>query len=166
MLYLITGSGSTVEAVSSALQRICEATKAEELTVMWNCLYKETKESIENKNSAHLTRLLTLLTSAVRAGKGLKVYGELFLNQARMKTLICMIVLTVLFPCQCVTDYKYLDGLVNQIVQTFMDSSDVLNKVQGLMLGTIDIPRDVNEMESIASQWTPIFSLNSLRYNV
>ncbi|KAL0795429.1 hypothetical protein Bca101_066806 [Brassica carinata] len=126
-------SGSTVEAVSSALQRICEATKAEELTVMWNCLYKETKESIENKNSTHLTRLLTLLTSAVRAGKGLKVY-----------------------------DYKCLDGLVSQIVQTFMDSSDVLNKVQGLMLCTIDIPRDVNEMESIASQWTPIFSLNSL----
>lgn len=77
-MYLITGSGSTVEAVSSALQRICEETKAEKLTVMWDCLYKETKESIKNKNSAHLTRLVTLLTSAVRVGKGLKVCGELF----------------------------------------------------------------------------------------
>lgn len=79
MLYLIAGSGSTVEAVSSALQRICEATNAEELTVLWDCLFKETKESIKNKNSAHLTRLLTLLTSAVRVGKGLKACGELFL---------------------------------------------------------------------------------------
>ncbi|KAJ0257757.1 hypothetical protein HA466_0085710 [Hirschfeldia incana] len=129
------GSGSTVEAVSSALRRICEATNAEELTVMWDCLYKETKESIKNKNSAHLTRLLTLLTSAVRVGKGLKVY-----------------------------DYRYLVGLVSQIMRTFMDSSDVLSKVQGLMLCTIDIPRDVNEMESIASQWTPIFSLKSLSW--
>ncbi|CAG7864757.1 unnamed protein product [Brassica rapa] len=127
------GSGSTVEAVSSALQRICEATNAEELTVLWDCLFKETKESIKNKNSAHLTRLLTLLTSAVRVGKGLKA-----------------------------CDYRYLVGLVSQIVPTFMDSSDVLSRFLGLMLCTIDIPSDVNELESIASQWTPIFSLKSL----
>ncbi|KAJ4916552.1 ARM repeat superfamily protein [Raphanus sativus] len=126
------GSGNTVEAVSSALQRICEATKAEELTVMWDCLYKETKRSIKNKNSAHLTRLLTLLTSAVRVRKGLKVY-----------------------------DYRYLVGLVSQIVSTFMDSSDILGKSLGLMLCTLDIPSDVNELESIASQWTPIFSLKT-----
>lgn len=157
MLYLITGSGSTVEAVNAALQRICEATNAEELTVLWDCLFKETKESIKNKNSAHLTRLLTLLTSAVRVGKGLKACGELFL----MKN---MIVLPFLTPCQCVTDYRYLVGLVSQIVPTFMDSSDVLNRFLGLMLCTIDIPSDVNELESIASQWTPIFSLKSLRY--
>ncbi|RID46506.1 hypothetical protein BRARA_I03160 [Brassica rapa] len=127
------GSGSTVEAVSAALQRICEATNAEELTVLWDCLFKETKESIKNKNSAHLTRLLTLLTSAVRVGKGLKA-----------------------------CDYRYLVGLVSQIVPTFMDSSDVLSRFLGLMLCTIDIPSDVNELESIASQWTPIFSLKSL----
>ncbi|KAG5385531.1 hypothetical protein IGI04_037001 [Brassica rapa subsp. trilocularis] len=127
------GSGSTVEAVNAALQRICEATNAEELTVLWDCLFKETKESIKNKNSAHLTRLLTLLTSAVRVGKGLKA-----------------------------CDYRYLVGLVSQIVPTFMDSSDVLNRFLGLMLCTIDIPSDVNELESIASQWTPIFSLKSL----
>ncbi|CAH8334303.1 unnamed protein product [Eruca vesicaria subsp. sativa] len=125
--------GNKVEAVSSALQRICKETKAEELTVMWNCLFKETKESIKNKNSAHLSRLLTLLTSAVGVGKGLKV-----------------------------DDYTYLVGLVSQIVPTFMDSSDVLDKFLGLMLCTIDIPSDVNEIESIASQLTPIFSLKSL----
>ncbi|WZZ58779.1 hypothetical protein YC2023_058886 [Brassica napus] len=41
------GSGSTVEAVSSALQRICEETKAEELTVMWDCLYKQKLSSFD-----------------------------------------------------------------------------------------------------------------------
>ncbi|XP_020868571.1 small subunit processome component 20 homolog [Arabidopsis lyrata subsp. lyrata] len=136
------GSDSTVEAVSSTLQRICEDFKAEELSVMWNCLYKETEESIANKQSAHLSRLLTVLTSAVRAEKGLKVY-----------------------------DSPYLVGLVSQIVSTFMDSSAtvvegdnfsaVLDKVLGLMLCTIDSPSAVSEMESIASQWAPIFSLKS-----
>uniref|UniRef100_A0A1J3F7J7 U3 small nucleolar RNA-associated protein 20 n=2 Tax=Noccaea caerulescens TaxID=107243 RepID=A0A1J3F7J7_NOCCA len=126
------GSGSTVEAVSSTLQRLCENVKAEELSVMWNCLYKETKEAIKNKKSAHLVRLLTVLTSAVRVKKGLTVY-----------------------------DYPYLVGLVSQIVPTFIHSSDVLEKVMELMLCTVDRPSDVIDMESIASQWAPIFSLKS-----
>ncbi|XP_010423069.1 PREDICTED: U3 small nucleolar RNA-associated protein 20-like [Camelina sativa] len=125
------GSCSIVEALSSTLQRICKDFKAEELFVMWNCLYEETKESIKNKATAHLSRLLTLLTSVVRVEKGLKVY-----------------------------DYPYLVELVSQIVPTFMDSSAVLDKVMGLMLCTIDSPSAANEMESIASQWAPIFSVN------
>ncbi|ESQ34339.1 hypothetical protein EUTSA_v10009353mg [Eutrema salsugineum] len=120
------------KAVSSTLQRLCEDFKAEELSVMWNCLYEETKKSIKNKKSAHLRRLLTLLTSGVRVKKGLKVY-----------------------------DYSCLVGLVSQIVSTFTDSSAVLKKVLGLMLCTIDRPCDVSEIESIASQWAPIFSLKS-----
>ncbi|EFH69737.1 predicted protein [Arabidopsis lyrata subsp. lyrata] len=143
LLYsVMRGSDSTVEVVSLTLQRICEDFKAEELSVMWNCLYKETEESIVNKKSAHLSRLLTVLTSAVRAEKGLKVY-----------------------------DYPYLVGLVSQIVSTFMDSSatvvegdnfsTALDKVLGLMLCAIDSPSAVSEMESIASQWAPIFSLQS-----
>ncbi|KFK44281.1 hypothetical protein AALP_AA1G237800 [Arabis alpina] len=125
-------SSSTVEVVSSTLQRICEDIKVEELTAMWNCLYQETKEAIIKKKSAHLSRLLTVLASAVRVEKGLKVYD-----------------------CPC------LFGLVREIVSTFMDSSDtvVLDKVFGLMLCTIDRPSAINEMESIASQWSPIFSL-------
>ncbi|KAL1222676.1 hypothetical protein V5N11_004427 [Cardamine amara subsp. amara] len=124
------GSGSiVVEALSSTLQRICKDFKAEELCVMWKCLYEETKESIKNKETAHLSRLLTLLTSIVRVEKGLKVY-----------------------------DYPYLVGLVSQIVPTFLDSSDVLDKVLGLMLCTIDRPSAADEMESIAKQWAPIFS--------
>lgn len=106
----IAGSDSTVEVVSLTLQRICEDFKAEELSVMWNCLYKETEESIVNKKSAHLSRLLTVLTSAVRAEKGLKVYGKLLSNPifrlaflllfssfllVRMKTYICMTVLPI-----------------------------------------------------------------------
>ncbi|VVA92095.1 unnamed protein product [Arabis nemorensis] len=130
LYHVMRGSGSTVEVMSSTLQRICEDYKAEELSVMWNCLYQETKEAIINKNSAHLSRLLTVITSAVRVEKGLKVY-----------------------------DYPYLVGLVSEIM-----SSDtvVLDKLLGLMLCTIDKPNVVNEMESIASQWSPIFSLKSL----
>lgn len=77
-----------------------------------------------------------------------------------------MILSRFLTPCQCVTDYRYLVGLVSQIVSTFMDSSDILGKSLGLMLCTLDIPSDVNELESIASQWTPIFSLKTSRYLV
>ncbi|EOA25292.1 hypothetical protein CARUB_v10018607mg [Capsella rubella] len=121
--------GNILEALSSTLQRICEDFKAEELCVIWNCLYEETKESIKNKETTHLSRILTLLTSIVRVEEGLKVY-----------------------------DYPYLVGLVSQIASTFMDSSAVLDKVLRLMLCTIDSPTAANEMESIASQWTPIFS--------
>lgn len=80
LVFHFPGSGSIVEALSSTLQRICEDFKAEELCVMWNCLYEETKESIKNKEKAHLSRLLTLLTLIVRVEKGLKVYGELLSN--------------------------------------------------------------------------------------
>lgn len=59
-------------------------------------------------------------------------------------------------------------------MSTFMDSSAtvvegdnfsaVLDKVLGLMLCAIDSPSAVSEMESIASQCAPIFSLKSSRY--
>lgn len=76
-----------------------------------------------------------------------------------MTTYVCRIVLPILTPCQCVTDYRYLVGLVSQIVPTFMDSSDVLGKFLGLMLCTIDIPSDVNELESIAHFFVEYFLL-------
>lgn len=47
---------------------------------------------------------------------------------------------------------------------TFLDSSDVLFKVLELMLSTIDRPLGFNELESIAKQLIPIFSIKSLRY--
>ncbi|XP_020888727.1 uncharacterized protein LOC9321787 [Arabidopsis lyrata subsp. lyrata] len=71
------GSGSTVEVVSSTLERICKDYKVEELSVIWNCLYQEVNKSILNKQSVHLSRLLTVITSAVRIKKGLKVHGKL-----------------------------------------------------------------------------------------
>ncbi|KAF2546818.1 hypothetical protein F2Q70_00020639 [Brassica cretica] len=48
---------------------------------------------------------------------------------------------------------------VEAIVPTFMDSSDVLGKFLGLMLCTIDIPSDVNELESIAHFFVEYFLL-------
>lgn len=65
-----------MEVVSSTLQRLCEDFEAKELSVMWICLYQEINESILNKNSDHLRRLLSVLTAVVRIEKGLKVYGE------------------------------------------------------------------------------------------
>ncbi|CAA7036210.1 unnamed protein product [Microthlaspi erraticum] len=130
------GSGSTVEVVSSNLQRLCEDYRVEELSVLWSCLYDEIKEAISNRNTIHLSRLLTVLTSVVGIKKGLKVH-----------------------------DYSSLIGIVSQIVSTFMDSSDnisaVTDGVLRLILCTIDRPMSVSEMESIALQWTPIFALKS-----
>lgn len=76
----VAGSGSTVEVVSSILQRLCEDFRVEELSVIWSCLYDEIKESISNKNTIHLSRLLTVLTSGVGIKKGLKVHGEFLSN--------------------------------------------------------------------------------------
>ncbi|EOA39466.1 hypothetical protein CARUB_v10008061mg, partial [Capsella rubella] len=128
------GSGSTVEVVSSALERLCRDYKVEELSVIWNCLYQEINISILNQKSVHLSRLLTVLTSAVRIKKGLKVH-----------------------------DYPSLIGIVSQIVSTVMASSEVfvLDEVLRLILCTIDKPMSVSEMESVAFQWAPIFSLKS-----
>ncbi|CAE5958438.1 unnamed protein product [Arabidopsis arenosa] len=136
------GSGSTVEVVSSTLERICKDYKVEELSVIWNCLYQEVNKSILNKQSVHLRRLLTVITSAVRIKKGLKVH-----------------------------DYPSLIEIVSQIVSTFMASSEivvegdnlsaVLDEVLRLILCTIDKPISVREMESIALKWAPIFSLKN-----
>lgn len=75
-MYRIAGPGTVVEVVSSTFQRLCEDLEAEELSVMWKCLDQEINESISNKNSVHLSRLLSVLTAAVRIDKGRKVNGE------------------------------------------------------------------------------------------
>ncbi|ESQ54097.1 hypothetical protein EUTSA_v10024182mg [Eutrema salsugineum] len=133
------GLGSVVEVVSSTLQRLCKDLEAEKLSVMWECLNQEINESILNKNSVHLSRLLSVLTAAIRFEKGLKAY-----------------------------DYQSLIRLVSLIVSTFVPSSEtalegdnlsaVLDEVLQLILCTIN---RVNEMETVASQWAPIFALKS-----
>ncbi|CAN8326706.1 unnamed protein product [Cochlearia groenlandica] len=133
------GPGTVVEVVSLTLQRLCEDLEAKELKVMWECLEQEIKESIVHKNSIHLSRLLRVLTAVVRIEKGLKVY-----------------------------DYPSLFQLVSLVVSTFVASSEtvvewdnissVLDEVWKLILCTIN---RVNEKESVASQWAPIFALKS-----
>lgn len=73
--------------------------------------------------------------------------------------------------CHCVTDYPSLIGIVSLIVSNFVASSEtvvegdslsaVIDEVLQLMLCTIN---RVNEMETIASQWAPIFAMKSSRY--
>ena len=72
----IAGAGTVVEVVSSTLERLCEDLEADKLNVMWKCLIQEINESIKNKNTIHLSRLLSVLTASVRVQKGLKVHGE------------------------------------------------------------------------------------------
>lgn len=65
-----------MEVVSSTFQRLCEDLEGDKLNVMWECLIQEINESIKIKNAVHLSRLLSVLTAAVRIQKGLKVHGE------------------------------------------------------------------------------------------
>ncbi|KAJ0262956.1 ARM repeat superfamily protein [Hirschfeldia incana] len=131
--------GTVVEVVSSTLERLCEDLEADKLNVMWECLTQEINESIKNKNSVHLSRLLSVLTAAVRIQKGLKVH-----------------------------DYPSLIRLVGLIVSTFVGSSEtivegdnlsaVIDEVLQLMLCTLN---RVNDLETVASQWAPIFAMKS-----
>lgn len=129
---------------------------------MWKCLYKGTRKSIEHRRSDHLIRLLAALTSVARVSKGLKVYGQLLFSLDTHEKHTLSWSYSPLSMCK--TDYPYLVGLVSRIVPTFLDSSDVLFKVLELMLSTIDRPLGFNELESIAKQLIPIFSIKSLRY--
>ncbi|CAH8355708.1 unnamed protein product [Eruca vesicaria subsp. sativa] len=132
-------SPQVVEVVSSTFERLCEDLEAGKLNVMWECLIQEINESIENKNSVHLSRLLSVLTAAVRIQKGLKVH-----------------------------DYPTLIRLVGLIVSTFVASSEtvvegdnlsaVIDEVLQLMLCTIN---RVNDLETVASQWAPVFAMKS-----
>ncbi|CAH2077407.1 unnamed protein product [Thlaspi arvense] len=131
--------GTVVEVVRLTLQRLCEDLEADKLSVMWECLNQEINESIINKNTIHLSRLLSVLTAAVRIEKVLKVH-----------------------------DYPSLIRLVSLIVSTFVASSDtvpevdnlpaVLDEVLQLILCTIN---RVNELQAVASQWAPIFDFKS-----
>ncbi|KAF2534002.1 hypothetical protein F2Q70_00033353 [Brassica cretica] len=130
-------AGTVVGVVSSTLERLCEDLEADKLNVMWKCLIQEINESIKNKNSVHLSRLLSVLTAAVRVQKGLKVH-----------------------------DYPSLIRLVGLIVSTFVASSEtvvegdnlsaVIDEVLQLMLCTIN---RVTDLETVASQWAPIFAV-------
>ncbi|XP_020872517.1 U3 small nucleolar RNA-associated protein 20 isoform X2 [Arabidopsis lyrata subsp. lyrata] len=133
------GPGTVVEVVSLALQRICEDLEAEKLVVMWEYLYKKINKSISNKKSVHLSRLLSLLTAVVKIEKGRKVH-----------------------------DSPSLIGIVSRTVSTFVASSEtvvegdnlsaVLDEVLQLILCTIN---RVNEIETVALLWAPIFALKS-----
>lgn len=133
------GAGTVVEVVSSTLERLCEDLEADKLNVMWKCLIQEINESIKHKNSVHLSRLLSVLTAAVRVQKGLKVH-----------------------------DYPSLIQLVGLTVSTFVASSEtvvegdnlsaVIDEVLQLMLCIIN---RVTDLETVASQWAPIFAMKS-----
>jgi U3 small nucleolar RNA-associated protein 20 len=133
------GPCTVVEVVSLVLQRICEDLEAEKLSAMWEYLYKKINKSISNKKSVHLSRLLSVLMAVVKIKEGRKVH-----------------------------DIPSLIGIVSRIVSTFFTSSEtavegdnlsaVLDEVLELILCTINT---VNEMETVASLWAPIFALKS-----
>ncbi|XP_056865645.1 U3 small nucleolar RNA-associated protein 20-like [Raphanus sativus] len=133
------GAGTVVEVVSSTFQRLCEDLEGDKLNVMWECLIQEINESIKIKNAVHLSRLLSVLTAAVRIQKGLKVH-----------------------------DYPSLIRLVGLIVSTFVASSEtivegdnlsaVIDEVLQLMLCTLN---RVHDLETVASQWALVFAVKS-----
>lgn len=60
-----------------AFQKLSEELEPKELTLMWECLYQEINDSETNGSFLHLSRLLSLLTSAVQVNNGRGVSSEL-----------------------------------------------------------------------------------------
>ncbi|KAF7849855.1 hypothetical protein BT93_L0220 [Corymbia citriodora subsp. variegata] len=140
------GSDTIVEVIDAAFRRLCEELDSEELNLLWNCLYQETIDAINNKNSFYLGRLLTLLISNVQFDEGRKVldYGPLL-------ELVTMLV-QKLFVFQGSTVAE--DGLV-----------EVLDKVLKLMLSIVDglhCANNSSALQHCCMQWTPLFELQNL----
>ncbi|KAL3724550.1 hypothetical protein ACJRO7_029686 [Eucalyptus globulus] len=140
------GADTIVEVIDAAFQRLCEALESKELTLLWNCLYQETIDAINSKNSSYLGRLLTLLISNVQFDEGRKVldYGPLL-------ELVTMLV-QKLFVSHGSTVAE--DGLV-----------EVLDKVLKLMLCIVDGLHRANNSSALQHcclQWTPLFELQNL----
>ena len=63
----------------TAFQKLSEELEPKELTLMWECLYQEISDSQANESFLHLSRLLSLLISAVQANSGCGISGELIM---------------------------------------------------------------------------------------
>lgn len=78
LIRLISGSDGIVEVIAGACERICEDLEAKELSLIFDCLYKEIRESIAENSMVRANRLLTVLVSSVGVDYGRKISGDNF----------------------------------------------------------------------------------------
>ncbi|OMO49638.1 Down-regulated-in-metastasis protein [Corchorus capsularis] len=135
------GADAILEVVMASFQKISEELEPCELTLMWECLYQEINDSEDNGSFLHLSRLLSLLISAVQV------------NSERN-----------------VSDYQPMLKVVGSLVQKTMLPSrkgndslhEVIDKVLQLMLHILDVLHVSNSLSSISGclfQWAPVFEL-------
>ncbi|VFR01143.1 unnamed protein product [Cuscuta campestris] len=133
------GSGTVLEVVVSAFQRLCENVKPNELDLMWGCLVKGITNNATSGDSVHLCRLLSLLISTVQ-----KKYVEKF------------------------SDYQQVLEVISLLVRTYfgemMDPApELVDKILLLILCTVDGLHKANKMSDLTcfSQWDPLFDLRN-----
>ncbi|KAL1538273.1 small subunit processome component 20 [Salvia divinorum] len=138
-------SGPIIEVLILTFERLRAELDPVELSFIWKCLLEKILESLTNKNSLHLTRLLSLLTSILQ----MDYLGK-------------------------VTDSEPLVKLVDQLVETFVVRSptmknidlhsEVIEKVLQLMLCVIGCLSDSKNMPAlllVSVQWEPVFNIRS-----
>ncbi|XVE81263.1 hypothetical protein DITRI_Ditri15bG0049500 [Diplodiscus trichospermus] len=135
------GSDAILEVVIAAFQKLSEELEPKELTLMWECLYQEIMDSQANESFLHLSRLLSLLISAVQvdSGRGISDYQQ-------MLKVVGSLVLKVVMPAS-----KGNGSL-----------SEVVDKVLQLMLCILDGLHSSNNLPAISDcllQWAPVFEL-------
>ncbi|XP_021290199.1 small subunit processome component 20 homolog isoform X1 [Herrania umbratica] len=137
------GSDAILEVVISAFQKLSEELEPKELTLMWECLYQEINDSETNGSFLHLSRLLSLLTSAVQVN-----YGRGVSNYQQMLKVVGSLVQKIVLPSS-----KGIGCL-----------QEVVDKVLSLMLHILDGLYGSNNLSSISGcllQWTPVFELGN-----
>ncbi|KAL3626591.1 hypothetical protein CASFOL_030140 [Castilleja foliolosa] len=141
-VHSIEGPTAVLEVLILAFERLYTDLDSSELTFVWKCLCAKITESMMSRNSVHLSRLLTLLSSMLQ-------------NDYLGK----------------ISDYEPMAELVDQLVQTFfipnltMDThTEVIDKVLQLMLCVIrgyDSSKNMTALLRASSHWERVFYLRS-----
>ncbi|XVF65313.1 hypothetical protein PTKIN_Ptkin09bG0238000 [Pterospermum kingtungense] len=137
------GSDVILEVVISTFQKLSEELEPEELTLMWQCLYQEISDSQENGSVLHLSRLLSLLISAIQVNSTRDIS-----DYQQMLEVVGSLVLKVVVPS------SRGNGSL----------SEVVDKVLQLMLHILDRLHGSNNLSTISgflSQWAPVFELRN-----
>ncbi|CAK9136502.1 unnamed protein product [Ilex paraguariensis] len=141
------GSDTAVEVVIAAFQRLCEALEPIELKLMWDCLYEEITDCVNNGYLLHVSRLLSLLISTVQIE-----YVRKISDYQPVLQLVGLLVQTFIMPSRVVTAED--------------QSSEIIEKVLQLMLCILDGLQSANNMSAFSNlsvQWAPVFELRNSR---
>ncbi|XP_061369187.1 uncharacterized protein LOC133312060 isoform X1 [Gastrolobium bilobum] len=129
-----------LKIIKSVFKKLCEKMEANELNLVWSCLYKEVSECITAGNIRHLRHILSMLVASVKVQNGQKVS-----DYKPMLELVMLLVRTFITP--------------SGVVESEEDVYIVVDKILKLMLAILDgLCSYSKSMISVcAVQWGPIF---------